>query len=132
MVVYHDSLHHVPISEIPIAFKEAARVSKEYVVLMEANDSGLRLLLENIGFSTSIERSGNYVFRFKKSLIDYWCKRNNLEFLVYDTYFDKREHRPNFYRKPFIGPLAYYGQNLIGKMLKSFGNEALIILKKNI
>lgn len=129
-VIYHDSLHHVPIEEIPKAIKEARRVSKNLIVLSEANDSPLRMFLESIGKSTSIEASGNYAFRFKKNLMIFWCYRFGMRLRLYKTYLDKREHRPALYNKPFIGKLAYYLIQFAGKFLAKFGNGALIILEK--
>ncbi len=131
VVIYHDSLHHVPIEEIPKAIKEARRVSKKYIILSEAHDSPIRMVLESIGLSTSIEASGNYTFRFKKSLIEFWCYRFGMELKLYKTSFDRREHRPKLYAIPVIGKLTYYIIHIIGKVLQKFGNEALIILKKS-
>lgn len=89
IVLYHDSLHHVPIEEIPKAIEEARRVSKKYIILAEAHDSPIRMILESLGFSTSIEKSGNYTFRFNKSLIRFWAKKYNMNLLVYKTNFDR-------------------------------------------
>ena len=79
LVLYHDSLHHLPIGEIPLAMREAARVAAKGVVLLEAHDSPLRMLLETIGLSSSIERAGNYVFRFRKSLLRFWAPQLSLD-----------------------------------------------------
>lgn len=130
VVIYHDSLHHVPIEEIPKAIKEARRVSKKYVILSEAHDSPIRMLLESMGFSISIEASGNYTFRFKKSLIEFWCYRFGMNLKLYKTSFDRKEHRPKLYNKPIIGKVIYAILSLAGLVLERLGNEALIIMEK--
>lgn len=130
LVIYHDSLHHVPIEEIPIAIKEARRVSKKYIILSEAHDSPIRMLLESFGKSISIEASGNYTFRFKKSLMQFWCQRFGMKLLLYKTSMAKKEHRPKFYRKPIVGVVLYKIMTLVGYILSPFGNEALIIMEK--
>jgi ubiquinone/menaquinone biosynthesis C-methylase UbiE len=130
LVIYHDSLHHVPMEEIPGAIREAARVAKNAVILLEANDSPLRMLLEGIGLSTSIEISGNYVFRFRKSLIQFWCNKYNMQLAAYRTRFVKREHKPRLYGLPIINLIVHYCIKFIGLFLNKFGNEAIIILKK--
>jgi ubiquinone/menaquinone biosynthesis C-methylase UbiE len=130
LVLYHDSLHHVPIEEIPLAFREAARVAKKGIVLLEANDSPLRMLLEAFGLSKSIEESGNYVFRFKKSLIQFWAMQTGLQLVNYSILFTKKEHRAKFYAIPMLGWILYCIVRLIGLFLKPLGNEACIILKK--
>ena len=130
IVVYHDSLHHVPIEEIPIAIKEARRVAQKLVVLSEAHDSPIRMLLESMGKSISIEESGNYTFRFKKSLIQFWCHRFGMKLLLYETSFDRKEHRPKIYGIPYIGPAFYHILKFFGMFLAPLGNEALIIMKK--
>lgn len=130
IVLYHDSLHHVPIEEIPISIKEARRVAKEFIILSEAHDSPLRLILESLGKSTSIEESGNYTFRFKKSLIQFWCKRFGMKLLLYRPSFMKREHKPRLYGIPVLGTLLYRFFLIIGFFLQPFGNEALIIMEK--
>lgn len=130
VVLYHDSLHHVPIEEIPKALKEARRVSKKFIVLSEAHDSPIRMILESFGLSISIEASGNYTFRFKKSLIKFWCYRFGMKLKVYKTTLDRREHKPGLYAKPVIGKLLYYAIFVAGKIMQKFGNEALIILEK--
>jgi ubiquinone/menaquinone biosynthesis C-methylase UbiE len=131
IVLYHDSLHHVPIEEIPKAIKEARRVTKKYIILSEAHDSPVRMILESFGLSTSIEASGNYTFRFKKSLIEFWAYRFGMDLKLYKTSFHKREHRPNIYKKTFIGALLYHAISLLGYLLNKVGNEALIILEKS-
>jgi len=130
IVLYHDSLHHVPIQEIPPALKEACRVSKNAVALFEAHDSPIRMVLESYGKSISIEDSGNYTFRFKKSLIQYWCYRFNMELLAYKTRLLKKEHIPKKYAKPIIGRLYYSFNKMMDFFLGRFGNEAFILLKK--
>jgi ubiquinone/menaquinone biosynthesis C-methylase UbiE len=130
VVLYHDSLHHVPIEEIPKAIYEARRVTKKLVVLSEAHDSPLRMILESFGHSISIESSGNYTFRFRKSIIQFWCYRFGMKLKLYRTSFQRKEHRPNLYAKPIIGRLAYYLLNVIGFFLSRLGNEALIIMEK--
>lgn len=131
VVLYHDSLHHVPMEEIPLAVREARRVSKNLIVLSEAHDSPLRMLLESVGHSISIEASGNYTFRFKKSLIQFWCGRFGMQLLTYRTAFRKHEHRPKVFRLPVVGHVAYYALKLVGFFLKPVGNEALIVMKKS-
>ena len=130
LVLYHDSLHHIPIEEIPIAIREAARVAKKGVVLLEANDSPFTLLLEAVGLSTSIEPSGNYGFRFKKNLMEFWASKYSLELVNYSVLFTKKEHWPKIYAIPVLGWLAYKLVRIAGFFLKSIGNEACIILKK--
>ena len=130
IVIYHDSLHHVPIEEIPKAIKEARRVSKKLIILSEAHDSPIRMLLESMGFSTSIEASGNYTFRFKKSLIEFWCYRFGMELKLYKTFFEKKEHRPRLYKNPLIGRVIYAFMTIAGFLFSKLGNEALIIMKK--
>lgn len=130
LVLYHDSLHHIPIEEIPIAIKEAARVAGVGVILLEANDSPFRMLLEALGLSRSIERAGNYVFRFKKSLMEYWAKKYFLTLVDYSVLFTKKEHRPRFYAIPVIGKVLYRFVRFVGIFLKPVGNEVCIILKK--
>lgn len=130
VVIYHDSLHHVPIEEIPKAIKEARRVSKNLIILSEAHDSPIRMLLESLGYSISIEASGNYTFRFKKSLIEFWCYRFGMDLKLYKTSFEKREHRPKLYNKPIIGRVIYALISLVGFLLAKLGNEALIIMEK--
>jgi len=130
LVLYHDSLHHIPIEEIPLAVREAARVAKKGVVLLEANDSPLRMLLETFGLSQSIEESGNYVFRFKKSLMRFWAIQTGMELVNYTVLFTKKEHRANFYAIPVLGWLLYRIIRFIGLFVKPLGNEACIILKK--
>jgi ubiquinone/menaquinone biosynthesis C-methylase UbiE len=130
IVLYHDSLHHVPIEEIPKAIKEARRVSKKYVILSEAHDSPLRMLLESLGFSISIEASGNYTFRFKKSLIDFWCYRFGMESKLYKVTLDKKEHRPRLYKNRLFGKIIYPLFGIVGAAFSKLGNEALIILEK--
>ena len=129
VVLYHDSLHHVPIEEIPLAIREASRVAGKAVVLLEAHDSPVRLLLESMGLSTSIESAGNYVFRFKKNLMSYWATQNSMELVNYTVLFTKKEHRPKIYAIPIFGFLFYYFIRSIGLLLKPMGNEACIILK---
>lgn len=130
VVIYHDSLHHVPIEEIPIAVREAARVAKKGIVLLEAHDSPLRMLLEIMGLSSSIEGAGNYVFRFRKSLMEFWASQYSLNLVNYSVLFTKKEHRPRLYSKPILGWLAYKIIRLFGTFLKPVGNEACIIFKK--
>jgi len=130
LVIYHDSLHHVPIEEIPLAVREARRVTKKFIILSEANDSPIRMLLESMGHSISIEDSGNYTFRFKKSLIEFWCQRFGMDLLLYEVSFDRKEHRPSIYGIPFIGKAFYYFIQFIGIFLAPIGNDALIIMKK--
>jgi len=130
LVLYHDSLHHVPIEEIPIAIREAARVAKKGVVLLEANDSPFRLLLELIGLSISVEASGNYAFKFKKNLMEFWASKYSLELVNYSVLFTKKEHCPKIYAIPVFGWLAYKLVRIAGLFLKPIGNEACIILKK--
>lgn len=130
IVLYHDSLHHVPIEEIPIAIKEACRVCKNGVVFVEANDSIIRMLLEYFGLSLSIEASGNYTFRFKKSLMQFWAKRYNMNLLLYKKIFSKKEHKPKIFKHDYIGLLIYYFLKFIGFFLNFDGNEAIIIMKK--
>ena len=132
IVIYHDSLHHVPIEEIPIALKEARRVAKKFIVLSEAHDSPIRMILESLGKSISIERSGNYTFRFKKSLMQFWCLRFGMELLLYETTFDRKEHRPKIYGIPIIGKVYYYLLQFLGFFLGPLGNEALVIMEKKI
>jgi len=130
LVIYHDSLHHVPIEEIPLAIKEARRVAKKYVLLSEAHDSPIRMILESIGKSISIEASGNYTFRFKKSLMQFWCQRFGMKLLLYKTTLTKKEHRSNLYSIPVLGVIIYNVISLFGFFLNAFGNEALIIMEK--
>lgn len=130
LVIYHDSLHHVPIEEIPKAIKEARRVSKQYVILSEAHDSPIRMVMESLGKSISIEASGNYTFRFKKSLMQFWCRRFGMKLLLYSPSFMKREHRPKLYAIPVFGYLLYHFFLLIGFFLQPFGNEVLIVMEK--
>lgn len=130
IVLYHDSLHHVPIEDIPIAVREACRVCKTGVVFVEANDSIFRILLEYLGLSLSIEASGNYTFRFKKSLMLFWAKRNNMELLLYRKIFSKKEHRPKLFKNDYLGSMIYFILKFIGYFLNFDGNEAIIIMKK--
>lgn len=130
LVIYHDSLHHVPIEEIPLAIREAARVAKKGVILLEANDSSLRMLLETMGLSSSIEGSGNYVFRFKKSLMEFWASQNSMTLVDYSVLFTKKEHNPGIYSIPVIGWIVYKLVRFVGLFLKPLGNEACIIYKK--
>lgn len=130
LVLYHDSLHHVPIEEIPLAIREAARVSKVGVVLLEAHDSPLRMLLETLGLSSSIERAGNYVFRFRRSLMEFWATQNSLKLVNYSVLLTKKEHRPKIYNKPIIGWFAYRLLRFFGLFLAPIGNEACIIYSK--
>jgi len=130
LVLYHDSLHHVPIEDIPKAIREAARAAKLGVVLLEAHDSPLRMLLETIGLSGSIERSGNYVFRFKKSLMEFWAHQNSMTLVNYSVLFTKKEHRPKLYSIPIVGWIVYKLLRFVGLFLRSVGNEACIIFNK--
>lgn len=130
LVIYHDSLHHVPIEEIPVAIREACRVSKLGVMLFEAHDSPFRMMLESIGLSKSIESSGNYTFRFRKSLIHFWCVKYNMRLSLYSTRFMKKEHRPKIFKRPTIGNLFYLIIKLVGIILRPLGNEALIFMQK--
>jgi hypothetical protein len=90
------------------------------------------MFLENLGFSISIEASGNYAFRFKKSLMQFWGNRFGFKLLAYETRFIKMEHRPGFFANSFIGKFAYNVMNLFAKILKPCGNEAYIIIEKTI
>jgi len=130
LAFYHDSLHHVPIEEIPLAIRESVRVAKKGVVLLEAHDSPLRMLLEAFGLSSSIEASGNYVFRFRKSLMEFFSSQTSTELVNYSVTFMKHEHRPGFYARPLVGRLTFESIKLLGSLLRPFGNEACIILKK--
>jgi ubiquinone/menaquinone biosynthesis C-methylase UbiE len=130
LVLYHDSLHHVPIEEIPIAIREAARVAKTGVVLLEPHDSPLRMLLETFGLSSSIEPAGNYVFRFRKTLMTFWGSQYSMELANYSVLFTKKEHRPKVYALPVIGWLAYRLVRFAGYFLAFVGNEACIICRK--
>lgn len=130
LVLYHDSLHHVPIEEIPRALREAARVAKKAVVLLEAHDSPLRMFLESLGLSTSIEQSGNYVFRFRKSLMEFFALQTGTRLLVYRVSLTKKEHRARYYAIPIVGNILYGVIRLMGFFLRPLGNEACIILGK--
>jgi len=130
LVIYHDSLHHVPIEEIPLAIKEARRVAKKYIILSEAHDSPIRMILESFGKSISIEASGNYTFRFRKSLMQFWCQRFGMKLLLYKTTLTKKEHRSKIYSIPILGVLIYSVISIFGFFLSAFGNEALIIMEK--
>jgi ubiquinone/menaquinone biosynthesis C-methylase UbiE len=130
LVLYHDSLHHVPIEEIPVAMREAIRVAKIGVVLLEAHDSPLRMILEEIGLSSSIEPSGNYVFRFRKSLMEFFAGQIGAQLVTYQVLFTKKEHCAHFYAIPIFGCIIYGAVRLLGSMLRPLGNEACIILKK--
>jgi ubiquinone/menaquinone biosynthesis C-methylase UbiE len=130
LVLYHDSLHHVPIEEIPGAIREAIRVAKRAVVLLEAHDSPLRMFLESLGLSTSIEPSGNYVFRFRRSLMEFFARRTGTRLLAYRVSFTKKEHWPRYYAIPIAGDLLYWTVRLVGFFLRPLGNEACIILGK--
>ena len=105
-------------------------MASKAVVLLEAHDSPVRLLLESMGLSTSIESAGNYVFRFKKNLMSFWATQNSMELVNYTVLFTKKEHRPKIYAIPILGFLFYYFVRLFGLFLKPMGNEACIILKK--
>jgi ubiquinone/menaquinone biosynthesis C-methylase UbiE len=131
LVLYHDSLHHIPIEEIPPAIEEAARVARVGVVMLEANDSPFRMLLETLGLSKSIERAGNYVFRFKKNLMKYWARKYSMTLVDYSVLFTKKEHRPRFYAIPIAGKTLYRLVRLAGILLKPVGNEVCIMLKKS-
>lgn len=131
IVLYHDSLHHIPIEDIPKAIKEASRVTSKFVVLNEPNNSAFRMLMENMGLSISIEASGNYVFRLTKSLMTFWCKRFGMKLLVYDTRFVRMEHRPQFFASGLIGKIGYYIMKFFAHFLKPVGNEAMIIMEKD-
>jgi ubiquinone/menaquinone biosynthesis C-methylase UbiE len=131
LVIYHDSLHHAPIEEIPIAIREAVRVAKKGVVLLEAHDSPFRMLLETLGLSTSVEASGNYVFRFRKSLMEFFSYQTSTQLVNYSVSFMKKEHRPKLYSHPVLGRLLFESIKLLGTVLRPFGNEACIILRKN-
>lgn len=130
IVLYHDALHHVPIEEIPQAFREAARVAKRCVALLEANDSPLSLLLESLGHATSVERAGNYVFRFRPSLMRFWASQTGMELKRFSSMFTKKEHWPKFYALPVGGWLFYKLVRFMGLFLGPVGNEACIILEK--
>jgi ubiquinone/menaquinone biosynthesis C-methylase UbiE len=130
LVFFHDSLHHVPIEEIPVAVREAARVARIGVVILEPHDSPLRMLLETVGLSTSIEKSGNYVFRFKKSLMTFWGSRNSLALVNYSVLFTIKEHRAKIYAIPVVGWVIYKLLRLLGVFLAPLGNEACIIYEK--
>ena len=130
LVLYHDSLHHIPIEEIPVAIREAARVAQIGVVLLEAHDSPLRMLLETIGLSSSIERAGNYVFRFRKSLIEFWGSQNSMVIVNYSVSFTKKEYRSKVYTIPVVGWIIYRLLRFLGLFLAPVGNEACIIYKK--
>lgn len=130
LVLYHDSLHHVPIEEIPRAVREAARVAKRGVVLLEANDSPLSLILESFGLATSIERAGNYVFRFRPSLMRFWAMQTGMKLINFSVLFTKKEHWPKIYAIPIVGWFVYRLIRIIGFLLKPFGNEACIIFEK--
>lgn len=131
LVLYHASLHHVPIEEIPLAIRETVRVAKKGVVLLEAHDSPLRMLLETFGLSTSIEPSGNYAFRFRRSLMEFFAHQTSTPLVNYSVSFMMHEHRPKLYSIPVIGRLIFESMRLIGCILKPLGNEACIILRKN-
>ncbi len=131
LAIYHDSLHHVPIEEIPLAIREAVRVAKKGVVLLEAHDSPLRMLLEIFGLSTSVEASGNYVFRFRKSLMEFFSYQTSTQLVNYSVSFMKHEHRPKLYAHPVRGRLIFELSRLLGTVLGPFGNEACIMLRKN-
>jgi ubiquinone/menaquinone biosynthesis C-methylase UbiE len=130
LVLYHDSLHHVPIEGIPLAIREAVRVAKRGAIFMECHDSPLTMLLESIGLSTSIEASGNYVFRLRKSLMQFFSFQTSTQLVNYSTFLMKKEHRPKYYAIPIVNWVLYYLIRFGGFFLKPFGNEACIILKK--
>jgi SAM-dependent methyltransferase len=130
LVLYHDSLHHIPIEEIPVAIREAARVAKIGVVILEPHDSPLGMFLETIGISTSIEKSGNYVFRFRKSLMKFWGSQNSMALVNYSVLFTIKEHRAKMYAIPVVGWVIYRLLRLLGVVLAPVGNEACIIYEK--
>ncbi len=130
LVIYHDSLHHVPIEEIPPAIREAARVARRGVALLEPHDGPIRLLLEALGKSASVEESGNYVFRFNRRLLEFWARQTGTELAEYSVRFTRKEHRPRLYGKPIIGRVAYGLVRGAGVLLNRVGNEACILLKK--
>lgn len=130
LVVYHDSLHHLPIEEIPSAVGEAARVARVGVALLEAHDSPLRSLLEALGKSSSVERAGNYVFRFRPSLIRFWAARYGLHLADYSVLLTKKQHRPTYYARPILGRAVYGLVRAVGLLLRPLGNEACILLSK--
>jgi SAM-dependent methyltransferase len=130
LVLYHASLHHVPIEDIPIAIREARRVTKGYIMLFEPHDSPVRAIMESFGFSITVESSGNYAFRLKQILMQFWCYRFGMKLKAYDIFFERIEHDPGFYAKPVIGKLLYYTINFVGRFLKMVGNEVIIIMEK--
>ena len=130
LVLYHASLHHVPIEDIPVAIREARRVAKGHIMLFEPHDSPVRAIMESFGFSVTVESSGNYAFRLKEILMQFWCYRFGMKLKAYDIFFERLEHDPGLYAKPIIGKFLYYAINFVGRFLKMVGNEVIIVMEK--